>query len=181
MLVKQQWIEVGLLVVLAKVLKLGCAQQLIFLSGRSIFCQFSYLLNVHLLKLIFISNTKISADCFRKSSIQFWIVFVLFGWATDSNIIRIDIEWLEILVDRDAITYLHIVVFYDEVTPLKITVRIVKNDVVAELRNHLLQNKKNFFFIGCETCLSCFGINQIHLIQFLFHIIVVTPKHENKW
>ena len=140
-------------------LKLGCAEQLIFFSGRCIFRQLGYLLNVHLLKLIFIPNSKISADCFRKSSIGFWMSFVLLsGGATDANIVGINIKWLEIFIDRNAIADLQIIVFNHKVTPLKVTVWMVQNDVVSKLWNHFLQNEKDLFFIGSKSCLSCFWI-----------------------
>ena len=141
-------------------LKLGCAQKFVFLAGRCIFRQLGYLLNVHLLKLIFIPNSEISADCFRKSTVGFWMSFVLLGGgATDANIVGINIKWLEIFIDRNAIADLQIIVFNHKVTPLQITVRMVQNDVVSKLWNHLLQNKKNLFFIGSKSCLSCFWVN----------------------
>ena len=159
MLVKQEGIKISLLVMLREVLKLGCTQKFVFFTGSCVFCQFGYFLNVHLLKLIFISNSEISADCFRKSSVSFLMIFVLLSGAADANIVGINIKWLEIFIDRNAIADLQIIVFNYEVTPLKITVRMMQNHVVSKLWNHFLQNKKDLFFIGSKSCLSCFWIN----------------------
>jgi hypothetical protein len=76
-----------------------------------------------------------------------------------SDIVGIDIEGLKIFVDRNTVADLEVVVFNDKVTPLKIIIGVMKNDVVSELRNHLLQNKKDFFFISCKSRLRGLGID----------------------
>ena len=103
-----------------------------------------------------------------------------FVLAADPDITCINVEWFKVLVDGDAVADLQVIVFDNEVAPLQIIIGVVKHNIVSKLRNHFLQNKEHFFFVSGKTSLSCFRVHQIHLIQFLFYFVVVTPKHNHK-
>ena len=155
---------------ISKILKLSRIQKFILFSRVSILGQFSYFLNMHLLKLIFISYSKVCAYGFRKPSVVFYVdrgwFFVAFNGAgsADADVVGIDIKWFKIFIYRNAITDLQIIIFNDKITPLQVIVRVVENNVVSKLWYHFLQNIQNFLFIRWKSSLRSFRIYQVHLI-----------------
>lgn len=98
-----------LLINIIKILKLSRIQKFILRPRFSVFCQFSDFLNVHLLKLIFISDPKVCGDRFWKPSVIFKVhlrsFFVTFtrGGGAYSDIVGVDVEWFEVFVDGNAV------------------------------------------------------------------------------
>jgi len=98
-----------LLIDIIEILKLSRIQKFILRARFSIFCQFSDFLNVHLLKLIFISDAEVCGNRFWKSSVIFkvnlWGFLIAFtsGCGAYSYIVRVDVKRFEVFVHRNAV------------------------------------------------------------------------------